>query len=242
MMWESTLDSLGDEERCSWFGEALQELTRRSKASFAALFASAQKVGCDLVERGYGQTQHEFLPTTISDDQTRDFRSNNFIGWTKATVAVSTGDGNCLFNSLSISLTGTERYATEFRVKTCINLVLHPDSVAPCAVQQRYERTCNKRTESVWASVANECGCQEENFAATRVLVNTETGLPVNGNDESETVVRIIQPFELKVMLKKDALKMANDFSWACYHWVFAAAAALKIDIICFKPKVGFGL
>ncbi|CAM1320383.1 Uncharacterised protein g7464 [Pycnogonum litorale] len=35
----------------------------------------------------------------------------------------TTGDGNCLFNAISLSLYGHERHATEIRVRTCIELI-----------------------------------------------------------------------------------------------------------------------
>ena len=37
------------------------------------------------------------------------------------------GDGNCAFNSGSILTWGTTHYATELRVRTCIELALHED-------------------------------------------------------------------------------------------------------------------
>ena len=138
-------------------------------------------------------------------------------------------------------MTGKENYATELRVKTCINLVVRPETVVPSNIQQQNERTCNKRTESVWASVANECGCQGHDFCATRVTVD-EDGLPAGTAEDTAGIVRVIPSEELGTLLKNDAKKMAKDNAWACYHWVFSAAAALNIDIFCFKPKVWVGL
>ena len=42
----------------------------------------------------------------------------------KIPVFVS-GDGNCLFNSLSVGLVGHEKLATEIRVRTCLEMVLN---------------------------------------------------------------------------------------------------------------------
>ena len=42
----------------------------------------------------------------------------------KIPVFVS-GDGNCLFNSLSVGLVGHEKLATEIRVRTCLDMVLN---------------------------------------------------------------------------------------------------------------------
>ena len=42
----------------------------------------------------------------------------------KLPVVVS-GDGNCLFNSISVSLYGSEKYATEIRARTCVEMVNH---------------------------------------------------------------------------------------------------------------------
>ena len=39
----------------------------------------------------------------------------------KIPVFVS-GDGNCLFNSLSVGLVGHEKFATEVRVRTCLEM------------------------------------------------------------------------------------------------------------------------
>ena len=35
------------------------------------------------------------------------------------------GDGNCLFNSLSVGLVGHEKFAKEIRVRTCLEMVLN---------------------------------------------------------------------------------------------------------------------
>ena len=35
------------------------------------------------------------------------------------------GDGNCLFNSLSVGLVGHEKIATEIRLRACLEMVLN---------------------------------------------------------------------------------------------------------------------
>lgn len=39
----------------------------------------------------------------------------------------ATGDGNCLFNSASIAICGSEKLASELRLRTAIELALHPE-------------------------------------------------------------------------------------------------------------------
>ncbi|KAK3091770.1 hypothetical protein FSP39_022506 [Pinctada imbricata] len=47
----------------------------------------------------------------------------------KGPVPVSvTGDGNCLFNSISVALTGHEGRSVELRLRTAIELILHKDN------------------------------------------------------------------------------------------------------------------
>ena len=41
--------------------------------------------------------------------------------------ALSTGNGNCLFNSVSTALTGDEELATELRLRTAIEMSLNFD-------------------------------------------------------------------------------------------------------------------
>lgn len=39
--------------------------------------------------------------------------------------AMTTGDGNCLFNAVSVALTGTEDYAAELRLRTAIEMTIN---------------------------------------------------------------------------------------------------------------------
>ena len=135
-----------------------------------------------------------------------------------------------------MGLTGKEDYATELRVKTCINLIIRPGTVIPESIQQQGERTCSKRSESGWASVANECGCQGKDFFATRVLVDKD-GLQPETSEEKPDTVRVIRSDKLEALLKNDAKKMTADYAWACYNWVFCAAAALSVDVFVSGPR-----
>jgi len=38
----------------------------------------------------------------------------------------TTGDGNCFFHAISLALYGTEQYSTEMRLRTCVQMCLHP--------------------------------------------------------------------------------------------------------------------
>jgi hypothetical protein len=80
-------------------------------------------------------------------------------------VSVTT-NGNCLFNSLSVSLYDTEQYATELRVRTCVQLCLNANLYVnrPCSsdilsVSPTYQEAClhsaqNYESASAWAIMA----------------------------------------------------------------------------------------
>jgi len=38
----------------------------------------------------------------------------------------TTADGNCFFHAISLALYGTEQYSTEMRLRTCVQMCLHP--------------------------------------------------------------------------------------------------------------------
>jgi len=77
-----------------------------------------------------------------------------------------TANGNCLFNSLSVSLYDTEQYATELRVRTCVQLCLNANLYVnrPCSsdilsVSPTYQEAClhsaqNYESASTWAIMA----------------------------------------------------------------------------------------
>ena len=67
-------------------------------------------------------------PTTVSfNGQSVDVIASRLLGknWKQSVPLSVTGDGNCLFNALSVAIFGHEFAATELKVKTCIEMVLN---------------------------------------------------------------------------------------------------------------------
>ena len=50
---------------------------------------------------------------------------NHKLSFDRKMPAFVSGDGNCLFNSLSVGLVGHEKLATEIRVRTCLEMILN---------------------------------------------------------------------------------------------------------------------
>ena len=71
------------------------------------------------------------------------------------------GDGNCLFNAISMALFGHERFATEIRVKTCIELVQN---------RSIYESE-NGRLSLVSPSLDDACRDASTNFSFYRLKI-----------------------------------------------------------------------
>ena len=46
--------------------------------------------------------------------------------------SMTTGDGNCLFNAVSIALTGNEDCAAELRLRTSVEMALNADTYQRC--------------------------------------------------------------------------------------------------------------
>ena len=76
------------------------------------------------------------------------------------------GDGNCLFNAVSVSLCGSQRLAAELRVRTVIEMVMNADNYKHCSdaktyltLAPSYKEACvdcgrNGAFSSVWTIVA----------------------------------------------------------------------------------------
>ena len=165
----------------------------------------------------------DVLPSLETNSlQTEAFRSCCYRGLENAVINHVTGDGNCLFNSLSLQLSGTEQYAIELRVRTVLNLVYKPDSLSISIEEQLAECTSLDRS-SVWYINAETCSHSLENIQSN--VADLLTGVPVFGKVR-DGAVRLIDPDCLKMRFIGCAKAMAKNGSWACRSALAAAASA----------------
>lgn len=89
--------------------------------------------GCTLeaakLERIFSRSlAHKYKFTKIAGSFIKDLVASELIGPRSGFEAVKTkGDGNCLFNSLSLAIHNNEVLATELRYRTCLEMILNRD-------------------------------------------------------------------------------------------------------------------
>ena len=123
---------------------------------------------CQSIECEYTPNQYQTLPNL---DRLRvDPLSNDILPASAEGLEAlqSTGDGNCLFNSASILLTGNESISKELRLKTCIELALN------LPYYQQHPKLCNLKiptmvtrkssyqsVEAIFDATAFQSECEE---------------------------------------------------------------------------------
>ena len=72
----------------------------------------------------------------------------------------ASGDGNCLFNAKSVSLCGSQKLASELRVRTVVEMVVNADKYKHCkdaktylSLEPSYKDACVECGKNVWMMV-----------------------------------------------------------------------------------------
>ena len=89
--------------------------------------------------------------------------------------SMTTGDGNCLFNAVSIALTGNEDRAAELRLRTSVEMALNADTY------QRREDYDQLMTHSPSYSASMKDCCTEGAYSSiwTMMALSSVVGLPI---------------------------------------------------------------
>ena len=149
----------------------------------------AFKEYCQSLECEYPLNQYPSQPTLLPLDRLPlDYLSNDILpASAKGLKALqSTADGNCLFNSASILLTGNESINKELRLKTCIELALnlpyykqHPKLCALKIPTMVTRKPSYQSIEGIFDATAFQTECEEiyeeKGFLAALELETTGT-------------------------------------------------------------------
>jgi hypothetical protein len=83
------------------------------------------------VESIYMRGESKYVTSSVSNSVSyshliQDSVSSSLLGdnWVSSVPVSVTGNGNCLFNAISVYLYGNEKFAAEIKVKTCIEYYL----------------------------------------------------------------------------------------------------------------------
>lgn len=136
------------------------------------------------------------------------------------------GNGNCLFNSISIALCGSEKYATELRVRTCVELVTNKQKYVGSGmfelVSPDYDESCrDAATDGGYSSVWTM-------MAAASVIGQPIQSIypPLNGIlDQTVGILNtILKPTESKsfnpVLIMWTSTGIKRDTTWTANHFV----------------------
>jgi len=99
-------------------------LRRLSEATRKGMCEEAIKVE-SIYMRGESKSLTNPVSNSVSySNLTQDSVSSSLLGdnWVSSVPVSVTGNGNCLFNALSVYLYGNEKFAAEIKVKTCIEM------------------------------------------------------------------------------------------------------------------------
>lgn len=86
----------------------------------------------------------------------------------------STEDGNCLYNSISILLTGTERLSRELRIKTIFEMILNRESYNDTTFSKYASSDVNSFEEEMLNSIKNGTYSGLREIAALSTVLETE--------------------------------------------------------------------
>lgn len=90
--------------------------------------------------------------------------------------SVTTGDGNCLFNAVSIALSGNEHRAAELRLRTSVEMALNSDNYTS---RDDYEQLM-ENSPSFHASLKDCCSEGAYSSIWTIMALSSVVGLPIN--------------------------------------------------------------
>lgn len=229
--------------RLAFFADSLWKLEIASRETEEDFMNCAIEVIGEMDSLGYclfSLLQHKSATATeVSKVDTAAFRAQVYPGLENGEVLHSVPDGNCYFYALSNAINGIPDFCNEYRVRTCLSLLLDVDKLIQSAEDQ-VRGLCPKgmspHNHSILALAAS--GCSHYPDLKYDYVDQTNLQLIDSRTDKEKRGVYVLSDDVLRKLYLADAKAVVVDKEWTCISMIFASTLATSVDLILLQPRV----